>query len=233
MQGYGRHSRPELRTGNAQKRVRLPRGPLVLRMSDRRSLSRGTTVCNPVAPERGRLAWLGGVGSWQPRLLACAGLLVALGLTAVFFAGTRYRRSELVESRTLSDNWQRRYGQARQARENLEKQLQGSSDQTGDQQPLMASLEPAPLFFLTATRGAEQSNSPSANRVAVPTTSRWIVLSAEFETDPEFQSYRARLSNPRRPRCLVRGADPPTAFGCDCHQLACPFVEQGRLLAGV
>jgi hypothetical protein len=146
-----------------------------------------------VAPQPG--PWFGGLGFWPPKLLAGAGLLVALSLAAVFLAGTRYRRSELAESRNLSDDWQRRYVQERQTRENLEKQMQGAFDKTGGQPPLMAGLEPAPLFFLTATRGADLGNSPSTNRVAVPAKSTWIVLSVEFEPDPGFQSYRARLSN--------------------------------------
>jgi hypothetical protein len=84
----------------------------------------------------------------------------------------------------------------------LEKQLQASATHAGDQktsgpqpQPLMASLEPAPLFFLSVTRGADQGNSAPENRIAVPTTSPWIVLSLEFERDPDFESYRARLTN--------------------------------------
>jgi hypothetical protein len=124
-------------------------------------------------PQRGRLAWLGGPGLWQqPRLLAYAAVLFAVSLTAVFFASTRYRRSELTQSQRLSDDWQRRYAEERQNRENLEKQLHASSNKTGD-----------------------QNKSAPANRIAVPTTTPWIVLSLEFEKDPDFQSYRARLSN--------------------------------------
>jgi hypothetical protein len=156
---------------------------------------------NWVSP-RARAAWLKAPTLWQPRLIAYAGLLFAVSLTAVFFAGTRYRSSELAQSQKLSDDWQRRYAEERQTSENLEKQLRASSNKAAvqkidDQQPqsLTASLQPAPLFFLSATRGADESKSTPANHITVSKTSPWIVLSLEFERDPGFQSYRARLSN--------------------------------------
>jgi hypothetical protein len=150
-----------------------------------------------VAPQR--ISWAG-LGFWQqPILLAYASLILVLGLTAVFIVGIRYHRSELAEARRTSDDWQRRYADERQARESLQKQIGQASDktgdQTGDQNPLVARLQPAPLFFLNVTRGAEQGDSSPAHRIAIPSTSPSIVLSLEFEKDPAFQSYRARLSD--------------------------------------
>jgi len=156
-----------------------------------------------VASQLASVPWAG-TGFWQqPRLLAYASLLLAFALAGVFFAGTRYHRSELAEARGTSDDWQRRYADERQARENLQKQVAQSSDKTGnrngDQNPLVASLQPAPLFFLNVTRGSEQSpdrgDTSPANRISVPEASPWIVLSLEFEKDPAFRSYRARLNN--------------------------------------
>jgi hypothetical protein len=162
----------------------------------------GLSKENNWVSQRGRAAWLKAPTLWQPRLLAYAGLLFAVSLTAVFFAGARYHRSELAETKRLLDDSQRRYAEERQTSENLEKQLQASADKAGDQkagdqqpQSLLASLQPAPLFFLSATRGADDGKSTPANHIEVSTTSPWIVLSLEFERDPEFQSYRARLIN--------------------------------------
>jgi hypothetical protein len=160
----------------------------------------GLTRDNDWVSQRRRAAWLKVPALWQPRLLAYASLLFAASLTAVFFAGTRYYRSDLADTRKLLDDSQRRYAEERQTNENLEKQLQAPAnkvaDTAGDQpQSLMATLQPAPLFFLSVTRGADQENSTPANRITVPTTSPWIVLSLEFERDPGFQSYRARLTN--------------------------------------
>jgi hypothetical protein len=152
-----------------------------------------------VASQLARVSWAGS-GFWQqPRLLAYASLVLAFGLAGIFFAGTRYHRSELAEARRASDDWQRRYADERQVRETLQKKVAQSSDNTGnqsaDQNPLVASVQPAPLFFLNVTRGSDQGDTTPANRVAVPETSPWIVLSLEFEKDPAFRSYRARLSD--------------------------------------
>ncbi|MGB6476487.1 MAG: zf-HC2 domain-containing protein [Candidatus Sulfotelmatobacter sp.] len=155
-----------------------------------------------VAPRLAPAPWVG-AGFWrQPRLLAYASLVVVLGLAAVFFADAGYRRSELAEARRTSDDWQRRYAEERQARETLQQQMQRSGDTTdktgssgGERNPLVASVRPAPLFFLNVTRGADEAGSAPANRVAVPASSPWIALSLEFEKDSAFRSYRARLSD--------------------------------------
>jgi hypothetical protein len=162
----------------------------------------GLSKDNGWAPQRGRAAWLKTSALWQqPRLLAYASLLFAASLTAVFFAGLKYHSSELGQTKRLLDDWQRRYAAERQTSENLEKQLQMSAkeaaEKPGGQQQFTASLQPAPLFFLSVARGADQGNSAPDNRITVPTSSPWIVLSLEFERDPDFQSYRARLSNAR------------------------------------
>jgi hypothetical protein len=162
----------------------------------------GLSKDNGWAPQRGRAAWLktSALGQ-QLRLLAYASLLFAVSWTAVFFAGVKYHGSELAQTKRLLDDSQRRYAAERQTSENLEKQLQTSAHEAGEkpggQQQFTASLEPAPLFFLSVARGADQGNSAPENRITVPTTSPWIVLSLEFERDPDFQSYRARLSNAR------------------------------------
>jgi hypothetical protein len=166
-----------------------------------------------LGPQLGRRAWWGGANVWQqPRNLVYAGLCMVLALGAVFFAGAKYRRSELARSERLVEDWQSRYARERQARENLEKQLQGSGNKADLQPALMATLQPAPLFFLNVTRGSDQGSSPPVNSIAVPSMSPWIVLSLEFEKDPSFESYRARLSN-REGRVLwsaERIAPPPS-----------------------
>src|ERR1700691_5311899 len=161
----------------------------------------GLSKANGWAAQRGRAAWLktSALGL-QPRLLAYASLLFAVSLTAVFFAGVKYKGSELAQTKRLLDDWQRRYAVERQTSENLEKQLQTAheaGEKPGGQQPFTASLQPAPLFFLSVARGGDQGNAAPESRVTIPTSSPWIVLSLEFERDPDFQSYRARLSNAR------------------------------------
>jgi hypothetical protein len=150
-----------------------------------------------VAPQLAPALWAG-AGSWNKRgLLACA-MVVVVGLAAIFLVDARYRRSEVAEARRASDDWQRRYAEERQARETLQRQQVQSADdagkQSGDQGPMAASLQPAPLFFLNVTRGANESSAP-ANRVAVSPAAPLVALALEFEKDPAFRNYRARLSD--------------------------------------
>jgi len=155
----------------------------------------------PAAPQVASAVWAGTGYGRQRGLLAYAMVLV-VGLAAIFFADARYRRSEVAEARRTSDNWQRRYTEERQARENLQRQQAQSADKTadtvgkqgGDQGPLVASLQPAPLFFLNVTRGTDEGSTP-ANRVEVSPAAPLIALSLEFEKDPAFHSYRARVSD--------------------------------------
>jgi len=150
-----------------------------------------------VAPQHAP-ALRAGAGSWNQRGLLAYAMVVVVGLAAIFFVDARYRRSEVAEARRASDDWQRRYAEERQARENLQRQQVQAADnagkQNGDQGPMVASLQPAPLFFLNVTRGTDEGSAP-ANRVAVSPAAPLIALSLEFEKDPAFQSYRARLSD--------------------------------------
>ena len=143
------------------------------------------------------LALLAGTGSWRRSGAFAYALMVVVGLGAIFFVDARYRRSEVAEARRTSDDWQRRYAEERHARENLQNRVAQAADKTGnqssDQTPLVTSLQPAPLFFLNVTRGSDDAGSTPANRVAVSPASPLIALSLEFEEDPAFRSYRARL----------------------------------------
>ena len=103
----------------------------------------------------------------------------------------------MAAARRTSEYWQRRYAEARQAQNQLAQAADRTPDnagkQGGEQPPLVASLQPAPLFFLNVTRGADEGSTP-ANRVVVSSGSPVIALSLEFEKDPAFRRYRARLS---------------------------------------
>lgn len=150
-------------------------------------------VSPQIAPAQSREA-----GSWTWSGLLAYAMVVVVGLGAIFFVDARYRRSEVAEARRTSDDWERRYAEERQARENLERQQGQAAGKTGiqnsDQSSLVASLQPAPLFFLNVTRGSEEGSTP-ANRVAVSRAAPLIALSLEFEKDPAFRSYRVRLSD--------------------------------------
>jgi Putative zinc-finger len=137
-------------------------------------------------------------GSWRRRGVLAYAMVVVVGLAAVFFADARYRRSEVAEARRTAEDWQHRYAEERKARESLLSALAQFADAArkrgDDQGEFEASLQPAPLFFLNVTRGADAGSAP-ANQVALSPAAPLIALSLEFEKDPAFRSYRARLSD--------------------------------------
>jgi hypothetical protein len=145
--------------------------------------SRGTAPQPSSSGMEGFNYWL------QPQRLAYVGLVMFLALAAGFLAGNKHRQLQLAEEKKLTEEWQRRYADERQTREDLEKQL----GQSPDHSQLAANLPPAPLFSLNVTRGSDEGNPTS--QISIPQNSKWIVLSLEFEKDPAFHSYCARLNN--------------------------------------
>jgi hypothetical protein len=148
------------------------------------------------APQVAPALWAGG-GFWKRAGFLAYAMVAVLGLAAIFFVDGRYQRSEVAEARRASEDWQRRYVEERQARESLEKEIAEVAEidrEHGDVQGPLASLQPAPLFFLNVARGTDEGSAP-ANRVAVSPGVPLIALSLEFEKDPVFRSYRARVSD--------------------------------------
>jgi hypothetical protein len=172
-----------------------------LRQVAKEDAARGGVAPLGDAPQVVPALWAG-PGSRNRRGLLAYAMVVVVGLGAVFFVDARYRRSEVAEARRTSEDWQRRYAEERKAREELQNQLAQAADRTpdntgkpgGEQTPMVASLQPAPLFFLNVTRGADEGSTP-VNRVAVSPAAPLIALSLEFEKDSAFRSYRARLSD--------------------------------------
>lgn len=197
-----------------------------LKQVAREDAEQPSAIRQGVAPHLARTPWAG-FGIWQrPRLLAYASLIIVLGLTATFVTNARYRASELADARRASEDWQRRYVDERQARETLQKQLDQASAKTGDQDALVATLQPAPLFFLSVTRGSDQDGSPET-RVTVPSTSPSIALSLEFERDPAFRSYRARLSDAQG-RLLWSAENIPPPSGAIAITLPSHLLSKGN-----
>lgn len=173
-----------------------------------------------------RRPWAG-FAAWQPpRLLAYASLIMVLGLTVTFIASVRHRDSELAEVRRTSEDWQHRYADERQARETLQKQLEQTPAKTGDQDALTASLQPAPLFFLNMTRGSDQDGL-TENRIAIPSSSPSVALSLEFEKDPAFRSYRARLIDAQG-RILWSAENIPPPSGAIAINLPSRLLAKGN-----
>ena len=168
-----------------------------LRQVAKEDAARGGVAPLGDAPQVVPALWAG-PGSRNPRGLLAYAMVVVVGLGAIFFVDVRYRRSEVAEARRTSEDWQRRYAEERQARESMERERAQVADNLrergGEQTSMVASLQPAPLFFLNVTRGADEGSTP-VNRVAVSPAAPLIALSLEFEKDSAFRSYRARLSD--------------------------------------
>ncbi len=148
----------------------------------------------------------------QAALLAGAILLVALPL-ALLIRETRSARRELAQAKQASAEWQRKYEERGQASRDMAKEMQAREQQSAAQRDqLAAQLErerqerarlaeevnkatrpqaSLPVFALSVVRS--RGGEP-ANQIMLPRSSQWIVLSLEFEPDPDLQSYRATLS---------------------------------------
>lgn len=173
-------------------------------------------------------------GFWRRSGFLPYAMVVVVGLGAIFFVDSRYQRSEVAETRRTSGDWERRYTEERQARENLERQqaqavgqtADNAGKQSGDQSQLAANLQPAPLFFLNVTRGSAEGSTP-ANRVAVSPVSPFIALSLEFEKDPAFRSYRVQLTDAAGRVVWSAENIPPPASGAIAITLPSHLLGRG------
>ena len=110
---------------------------------------------------------------WPRAVLIAALLLVSF----LFLWKSRRFESEL-------DLAERRFASEHQAREAAEAQLQETLAQAT-----------APLFTLNLTRGADLGTAQPPNSVSIPPAAKSIALSLEWQNDPDFQSYRATLTD--------------------------------------
>jgi len=59
-----------------------------------------------------------------------------------------------------------------------------------------AKTKSAPLFHLEVTRGTDITRSHPTMKINIPRTAESIVLGLDLDPDPNFQTYRAHLSDP-------------------------------------
>jgi len=164
----------------------------------RRALKRVVAEDAARSPLPGRaepFAWLASLSAWQRTVLTgCAVLLLLLTPTTFFLVRTKGVRHEVAQLKNVSDDWQNKYAAERQSRAALEKQLQDLQERASGKSSLPTdSQSVAPLFALNVTRGEEVGRSEPANRINIPRTAPWIVLSLEYEGEPAFRAYQARL----------------------------------------
>jgi hypothetical protein len=127
---------------------------------------------------------LSAFGAQRRTALLTAAALALAGFAVLLFVGQgrRFGR-ELERMRTASADWERRYRNEEQVRQVAESKLRDALAQAA-----------APLFTLNLTRSAASDAAEAANTVLLSPSAKSIVLSVEWQNDPEFQTYRALLT---------------------------------------
>jgi hypothetical protein len=142
-------------------------------------------------------------------------LLVALP-AALFVAEMKHIRGELAQARLAYVDRQRQFEEKQQTVQKLEKELQETRRNSSEQrQHLKTALEPerqesarsadgskrlgrhhstATVFSLINTRSADPTQPSPKNEIVISRSSQLIILSPEFDPDPNIQSYRGAIT---------------------------------------
>jgi hypothetical protein len=163
--------------------------------------------------------WLPGFGAWRRTALLTATALAVAGFAILFFGQRRRLDQELERTRTASAGWELRYRNEQRARELAESELRDALAQAA-----------APLFTLNLTRGADLNTAEPTNTVTISPSAKSIVLSLEWQNDPEFQSYRVSLADANGR--VVWSADPIAcpSSGALAITLPASLFKPGRYL---
>jgi len=152
----------------------------------------------------------------KPLVLAACCLLIAIAACVVFVANyTQRLRAEVNQAKSLSDQWEHRYEEERQAAISAQKEHQETERQLNEQsQTLSAKLRdeqaqrermkaefsqwirPAgnlPIFVLTPKRSGEQKPSESANPITLPRSATMFAFSILLEGEVTYKSYKITI----------------------------------------
>ena len=162
----------------------------------------------------GLRAWVARTGGRRVVVsLGAIVLLAALPTWLLIREVNRARRArEQVE--LASADWERQYRQQQETARRLAQELHAAEQKLAEQRreietqlarerQARAAREPnvpggaqvaTPIFALSAVRGG-LGQSPTPNQLRLPRPDRRIVLSLEFEPDPELRSYRATITD--------------------------------------
>jgi len=116
-------------------------------------------------------------------ILAAASVIVIGVVSFAFIRENRGTERQLEQARTDASTWERRYHDEHQARTDAESQLRETP------------VASAPLFTLNLTRSANLAAETPSTAVSISRQVKFIVLSLELQNDPDFQSYRATLTD--------------------------------------
>jgi len=167
--------------------------------------------------QAGILAWLAQLSRKRQAMLLSIMILLLLALPAALFVAEMKRvRGELAQARLAYVDRQRQFEEKRQTVQKLEKELQETRQKSSEQrQHLKTALEPerqessrladganrpgrlhstATVFSLINTRSADPTQPSPKNEIVISRSSQLIVLSPDFDPDPNIQTYRGAIT---------------------------------------
>jgi hypothetical protein len=142
-------------------------------------------------------------------------LLLAALPAAIFVVEMKHVHGELDQAKLAYTDWQRQSEEKQQTLQKLEKELQETRQKSDEQrQHLEAELDRerqenarladganrpglhsiATAFSLISTRSDDPTQPAPKNEIVISRSSQLIVLSPEFNPDPNIQTYRAAIT---------------------------------------
>jgi hypothetical protein len=167
--------------------------------------------------QAGILVWLARLSRKRQAMLLSITILLLVALpAALFVAEMKHTRGELAQAKLAYVDRERQFEEKRQTVQKLEKELQETRQKSADQHKrLNIALEPerqesarladganrpgrlhstATVFSLINTRSADPTQPSPKNEIVISRSSQLIILSPEFDPDPNIQSYRGAIT---------------------------------------
>jgi len=167
--------------------------------------------------QAGILAWIAQLSRKRQAMLLSITILLLVALPAALFVAEMKRvRGELGQAKLAYVNRRRQFEEKQQTVQKLEKELQETRRKSAEQrQRLEIELERerqerarladgadklgrhhsiATVFSLINTRSADPTQPSPKNEIVISRSSRLIVLSPEFDPDPNIQTYRGAIT---------------------------------------
>src|SRR5262249_21632672 len=167
--------------------------------------------------QAGILAWLVRLSRKRQAMLLSITILLLVALPAALFVAEMKRvRGELDQAKIAYADWRRQFEEKRQTVQKLERELQETRQKSAEQgQHLETELERerqerkrfaesairsgrphaiATVCSLINTRSADPTQPSPKNEIVISRSSQLIVLSPEFDPDPDIQTYRVAIT---------------------------------------
>src|SRR5215831_2928139 len=167
--------------------------------------------------QAGILAWLAQLSRKRQAMLLSVTILLLVALPAALFIAEMKRvRGELNQAKLAYVDRRRQFEEERQTVQKLEKELQETQQKSAEQRrQFEIELERerqessrladgvnrpgrphaiATVFSLINTRSADPTQPSPKNEIVISRSSQLIVLSPEFDPDPNMQAYRGAIT---------------------------------------